>query len=202
MVNWGIRACVLAPSTSIIVTISTVLVFECASLKPLSNFDRPSIVRPMEAHVAFAHPEMSSSSNSRQSVPPRAHRKTKTRNGVILTSSSPSGRPSRPLASRPWLQRQCPRSFRIGLRRLDPLRLSCSYFSPRRCLLHGPLQDRCWDVTRARWCTKSVAFDMDKRIRQARVVDGCRSGCNALAGRVMRIKKTKGRKKCRWVKKG
>jgi hypothetical protein len=43
---------------------------------------------------------------------------------------------------------------------------------------------------------------MNKRRRRVRVVDGCRSGCNALAGRVVGIKKTKGREKCRWVKKG
>jgi hypothetical protein len=46
------------------------------------------------------------------------------------------------------------------------------------------------------------AFDMDKRRRRVRVVDGCRSGCDALAGRVMGIKKTKGREKRRWVRKG
>jgi hypothetical protein len=135
------------------------------------------------------------------SIPPRAQQQTKTRIGVILTSSSPSERPSRPLACRPWLQRRY-RGFRIGLRRLDPLRLSCSYFSPRRCLRHGSLQNRYQGVARARSCANMDGFNMDRRRRRIRVVDGRGSGCNALAGRVMGIKKTKSRRKCQWDKKG
>jgi len=42
------------------------------------------------------------------------------------------------------------------------------------------------------------AVDTDKRRRRVRVVDGGRSGCDALAGRVMGIKKTKGRGKSWW----
>jgi hypothetical protein len=50
------------------------------------------------------------------------------RGQIALTSSLPSARPSPFSVFRPWLQRRCP-NYRSVLRRLVPLRLSCSCFS-------------------------------------------------------------------------
>jgi len=61
-------------------------------------------------------------------MPAQSSTNNKSREWGILTSSLPSARPSRPLVSRPWLRYQFP-SYRSVLRRLDPLRLSCSFFS-------------------------------------------------------------------------
>lgn len=96
---------------------------------------------------------------STTTCPPRAQRQTETGSGVrILTSFWPSARPLRPLVCRPWLRCQSP-SCRIVLRRLVPLRLSCSFFSydepPQRLSQAFPME-----ITRARLLSSQI-FDVD-----------------------------------------
>jgi hypothetical protein len=87
----------------------------------------------------------------------------------VLTFSWPSARPSRPLVCRPWLRCQSP-SCRSVLRRLVPLRLSCSSFSskkpPQRLSQALPME-----ITRAQFLSSRV-FDVDNQSRSVDDVGG------------------------------
>lgn len=119
--------------------------------------------------------------------PSRAQQQTKTGSWGVLTSSWPSARPSRPLVCRPWLRCQSP-NCRIVLRRLVPLRLSCSFFSsnkpPQRLSRALPMEN-----TRARFLSGRV-FDVDYQSRSDDDVGwmdcfaGTRLGCAGLRSRV------------------
>lgn len=106
--------------------------------------------------TSLSHPEL----NNKQ-----------TGNGVVLTFSWPSARPSRPSVCRPWLRCQSP-SFRSVLRRLVPLRLSCSFSSlnrsPQRLSRASPME-----IARAQLLSRRVfRCGQSKWIGLMTLVDG------------------------------
>lgn len=102
-------------------------------------------------------------------MPTHSSTTNKNREWGILTFSWPSARPSRPLVCRPWLRFQSP-SCRIVLRRLVPLRLSCSFFSsnkpPQRLSRALPMGN-----TRAQFLSRRC-FDLDNQSRLGDDVGG------------------------------
>ena len=182
--------------------------FECNNASELEIFDarRAELLGPSPSMCIFGTRSPSSCHNflmaqftktssatmaSTSAVPPTHARpeldNKQNREWGVLTSSWPSARPSPPLVFRPWLRCQCP-SCRIVLRRLDPLRLSCSFFSfkksPQRLSRVSPMES-----TRAQLLSSRV-FDVDNRggsnddVGWMNCFAGTRLGCAGLCSRV------------------